>query len=242
MTTASPRVATWIFGRGCSVASGLSWSEPSWWRFVPRSIRISWIRRSILKGMDQVPRRVGPYRNLLMLLSARTHSDWQHQFNTTNWDYLLQREINDLSLSTKPEWMLNSHVSHLNGSFESWGDPDKRSEILLETDHADYRSWSLEANKAFNILIHQQLIIVAGMSFRCETDQAFLNALGGPQDDLPIGDAVWIIVNSNYDDLNDLKTLITNKFPSSRVIPVQQAFNDWVAMGCTHLKGQCVLQ
>lgn len=242
MTAASPKVAAWIFGRGCSVASGLSWSEPNWWRFVPRSIRIGLIRRCILKGMDQVPCRVGPYRNLLMLLSTRTHSDWQHQFNTTNWDYLLQREINDLVFISKPKWILSSHVTHLNGSFESWGNSAKRSEILLETDRADYRSWSLEANKAFNILIHQKLIIIAGMSFRCETDQAFLNALRAAQDDLPIGDATWIINNSNDDDLNDIKTLVRDKFPACRIIPVQQRFDEWVSMGCMHLKRQFVIQ
>ena len=33
-----------------------------------------------------------------------------------------------------------------------------------------------------------------GMLFECETDRFLLTALGGVQDDLPIGEAQWIIV------------------------------------------------
>jgi hypothetical protein len=242
MTGSSQKVAAWLFGRGCSIATDLRWAEPRWWKVLPRQIRIALIRMRILRDMEKVPRRVGPYRNLLLLLSTRTHSDWQHQFNTTNWDYLLQREINDLALAGKPKWLLNSHVFHLNGSVENWGDPTRRAEILLETDPADYRSWSLEASKAFNVLVHQQLIIVAGISFRCETDRTLLNALACVEDDLAIGEATWIVLNSNLDELNNLKVLIAKKFPRGRIIPVHQGFGEWVSTGCVHLKGQCVIQ
>jgi len=116
---------------------------------------------------------IGPYRDLIDLLSSRTSGEWCHHFNTTNWDYLLQREISLNTSQQKPRWLLNSHVFHLNGSVEDWGDASKRSEILLESDSASQRTWSIEASKSFNTLIHQRLVIVVGMSFTCATDRFF---------------------------------------------------------------------
>lgn len=235
-------VATWLFGRGCSIACGLTWAEPSWWRFFPRRLEVALIKRRILVGMEQIPRGIGPYRNLLALLKTNTRPEWNHQFCTTNWDYLLQREISDLSLSVKPNWLFSSHVYHLNGSVENWGEPRRRNEILLESDPADYRSWSLEASKAFNVLIHQRIVIVAGVSFRCKTDSKFLDALGAVHDELPIGEATWIVINSDPGELDAVKGLLITKIPNSRVIPVHQGFDEWVSDGCMHLKEQGVIR
>jgi hypothetical protein len=192
--------------------------------------------------MEKIPRQVGPYKDLLKILSENTLPNWCHDFNTTNWDYLLQREISGLEISTKPKWLLSSHVSHLNGSVENWGNTCNRSEILLESDSANKRIWSLEANTALNVLIHQRVVIVAGISFKCATDRRFLDVLNSVSDELPIGESTWIIINSDLQELNDLKILLNKKLPNCRIVPVHQGFREWVTLGCLELKGQCILE
>lgn len=238
----SSQTAAWLFGRGCSVACGLKWTVPGWYKFFPRQWQITCIKKKILREMSKITPGTGPYKELLDLLATRTCIDWHHRFVTTNWDYLLQKEVNNLQLKIVPKWLPNTHVAHLNGSVENWGDPIQRSEILLETDAASKRRWSLEANKAYNEMIWQKVIIVAGISFRCPTDRGFLDALKNVEDDLPVGESKWIVVNRNLDELELMKSLLKNKFPRCQVIPVHQDFGSWVSQGCLHLKGQGVIQ
>lgn len=238
----SSQTAAWLFGRGCSVACGLKWTVPGWYKVFPRQWQITCIKKKILREMSKITPGTGPYKELLDLLATRTCIDWHHRFVTTNWDYLLQKEVNNLQLKIVPKWLPNTHVAHLNGSVENWGDPIQRSEILLETDAASKRRWSLEANKAYNEMIWQKVIIVAGISFRCPTDRGFLDALKNVEDDLPVGEAKWIVINRNLDELELMKSLLKNKFPLCQVIPVHQDFGSWVSQGCLHLKGQEVIQ
>lgn len=240
--TSSSQTAAWLFGRGCSVACGLKWKVPSWYKFFPRQWQITCIKKTILREMSRISLGTGPYKELLELLASRTSLNWNHRFVTTNWDYLLQKELNNLQLKIAPKWLPNTHVAHLNGSVENWGDSIQRSEILLETDAASKRKWSLEANKAYNEIIWQKLIIVAGISFRCPADQRFLNALKIVEDDLAVGEAKWIIVNSNLNELERMESLLMNKFSQCQVILVHQDFGSWVSQGCMHLKKLSVIQ
>lgn len=192
--------------------------------------------------MGKIHSGTGTYKELLDLLATKTSINHHHQFITTNWDYLLQREINNLQLKVKPRWLYNSHVYHLNGSVENWGEPSYRSEILLETDSGCSRNWSLEANKAYNILIQQRFIIVAGMSFRCEMDRRFLDALKVVQDNLPIGEAKLIVVNKDPQELKTVQKLLESKLPQCKVIPICEGFKEWVAKGCLRLKKEGVIQ
>ena len=130
----SSQTSVWLLGRGCSVACGLKWTVPSWYKILPRQRQIACIKRSIVREMSKIPLGTGPYKELLDLLANRTCFEWNHQFVTTNWDYLFQREIDNLQLKVKPKWLLDSGALHLNGSAEDWGDPSRRSKFLLETD------------------------------------------------------------------------------------------------------------
>jgi hypothetical protein len=238
----SSQTAVWLFGRGCSVACGLKWKVPGWYKFFPRQWQIACIKRTILRDMSIISLGTGPYKELLDLLASRTCIDWNHRFVTTNWDYLLQKEVNNLQLKIAPKWLPNTHVAHLNGSVENWGDSIQRSEILLEADVASKRRWSLEANKAYNDIIWQKMIIVVGISFSCPTDQRFLDALKNVEDDLAVGEAKWIVVNSNLNELELITSLLKSKFSRCQIIPVHHDFGSWVAQGCLHLKGQGVIQ
>jgi len=51
-----------------------------------------------------------PYQTLLSELARRTVPGWGHRFYTTNWDFLLQREIFALGLRVLPPWLSESHV------------------------------------------------------------------------------------------------------------------------------------
>ena len=187
--------------------------------------------------MKRISVGTGPYKELLELLSVRTKSGWNHQFITTNWDYLLQREIDNIHFSVKPKWLLNSGVFHLNGSVEKFGDPFYRSKILLESDELSERKWSLEGNKAYNFFIWQKIIVIAGMSFKCAVDRGFLHTLESVQDDLPIGEMLWIVINRDIEELSAIVHLLRHTFPQSKVIPVKSTFETWIAQGCMQIKG-----
>jgi hypothetical protein len=153
----------WIFGRGASIDCGLNWVVPCGLRFLPRDWQIQWIKSAIRRAKKSTTVDKQSYKNLLKLLEARTPTDSSHFFVTTNWDYLLDTEISNLSLQVKPKWLNNSHVFHLNGSAEEWGDPKRRSEFYLESDSVAQRKWSLEANRALTTMIGQKLSVGCGL-------------------------------------------------------------------------------
>jgi len=68
--------------------------------------------------MDEAYINRSVFKNYLEVLSEKTTSAWKNRFITTNWGFLLQREILGLSLTDLPDWMANSHVYHLNGTVE----------------------------------------------------------------------------------------------------------------------------
>lgn len=113
-------------------------------------------------------------RLFLDFLAKRTTSGWRHLFVTTNWDYLLQREINSfipvIPGNVKPAWLADSHVFHLNGTIEDPSDHPFRSPFMLPEDPHHQRAWTPEANIALNKVIWQGMIVVVGMSFECATD------------------------------------------------------------------------
>ncbi len=235
------RIAVWLFGRGCSVASGLSWTVPLEYKILPREVQTCLIRNAINRHMSKIPVGSGAYANLLDILSNRTDLNWRHFFATTNWDYLLQREISALQLQIKPYWLQDSHVFHLNGTTEPFGTTALRSEILLETDSSTKRKWTHEANKALNIMLHQKFFVIAGMSFNCATDKNFLDNLQKHEDFLQIGDATWVVINSEYAELQSVCSLLRIKFPGCRLIRVEDRFENWIKSGCKELHAEGVI-
>jgi transposase InsO family protein len=101
---------TWLMGRGLSIASGLSWTVPVTWGDLPRETKIEWIQTALRDEMDKDHVDTTTIRSLLDVLAMHTPPHWRHEFITTNWDYLLQREILDLGLKVQPAWLANSYV------------------------------------------------------------------------------------------------------------------------------------
>lgn len=237
----SPHTAVWLLGRGCSIACGLRWTPSNWYSLLPRRLRVERIKRVIRREMANPAVDTSLYGTLLKLLASMTVVDWHHRFITTNWDSLLEREIQALELSVKPKWMASSHVYHLNGSAEQCDKDSFKSPFLLESDPTTCRTWSVEANKTLNYVIAEKFIIVAGMSFKCPTDQSFLKVLGSVEDDLQIGEALWIIVNSNAIELREIKGLLARRFPNGKFVSVNEEFGNWVNQGCPQLRAHGIL-
>ena len=112
----------WLFGRGLSCNCGLGWTVPDEWRALARDEQIERIKPAIRVAMDAPGVDISCIQRLLDDLAARTPEGQKHRFGTTNWDYLLQREILVRSHGpwerVQPVWLAESHVSHMNGTAE----------------------------------------------------------------------------------------------------------------------------
>lgn len=145
MASDDKKLAIWLFGRGVSCNCGLTWTVPGEWKALPRIEQIAHIEVAIRAEMDRLDVDMTCIRTLLNDLASRTPDGHRHLFGTTNWDYLLQREIEVRSDAEwegiQPAWLANSHVYHLNGTVEKLANNSHRSAILLEED--DYRQREL---------------------------------------------------------------------------------------------------
>ena len=164
---------------------------------------------------------------LLKILSEQTNKEWKNRFITTNWDYLLQREIHNLKLKVTPSWLENTHVLHLNGTVEPI-DSLNRSYILLEEDVGTQRIETKEANIAYNKIIWNTNFLLIGMSFECEIDRFLLQALGKVEDDLPIGESSWIVVNPDKIALDKTCERIKKALPRVLIVPVCATLDEWL--------------
>jgi hypothetical protein len=225
----------WIFGRGASAACGLTWTVPEGWSELERDTQVMRITEAIKREMDSEYIDTSPYRNLLDALARRTKDDWHNRFVTTNWDYLLQREVEWLGLEVVPQWLSETHVYHLNGTVEELEDNSNRSPFLLEADAASDREQSIEANVAFNHLMWQRMFVVVGMSFSCEMDQGFLGAISHVEDDLPIGESTWVVVNRNEEEMNHVGGYLQDAMPHAEVRTVHSDFGSWIMGPMTEL-------
>lgn len=223
------QLIVWFFGRGASIANELSWTEPQKWKSLSREERIQKIKDSLLIAMQKIPVGTGTYNKFLTVLESFKDSNCTHLFITTNWDYLLQREI-DKIITNKicPGWLINSHVFHLNGSIEET--PQKnRSPFLLPDDPPDLRKKTYEANQALQYaLIGPRLFVVVGISFMYKMDKALLSFLHLHQDNLRFGEGEWIILDCNEEALNDTCCSFRKTLPRAGIIPVNKKFQDWV--------------
>lgn len=154
------------------MACNLAWVVPLGWALLPRDTKIGRIKSELLVAMNAHDVDSTVIRNFLSGLESRTSQGWAHLFLTTNWDYLLQREILARGYEILPKWLLNSHVFHLNGTVETLNSGN-RSPFLLEEDKDTQRWNTIEANKAINAMLWASCIVVVGMSFECRTDRFF---------------------------------------------------------------------
>jgi hypothetical protein len=221
----------WLFGRGLSCNCGLTWTVPGSWRTLSRDEQIERIKTAIRNEMEASDVNISCIRRLLDDLAARTPHGQRHHFGTTNWDYLLQREILVRShgawRGVQPTWLAESHVSHMNGTAEELDNNANRSPFMLEEDTYDQRVWSVEANAFYNFMIWNRRFVVVGMSFECETDRFLLQSLGRVEDDLPIGESTWLVVNCNDEALAKSCDAIQRYLPRANMIPLQSGFSNW---------------
>jgi hypothetical protein len=222
----------WLFGRGLSIDCGLHWSEPGDWKSLPRQDRIKKIKAELRAEMDAPGVSTQGICRFLEFLGDRTFPGWSHLFITTNWDYLLQREVDRMFPEEVPRWLRpGSHIYHLNGTVEVLGDNSRRSPFLLEDDPDEQRNQTQEGNEAFNLMTWRSVFVVVGMSFECETDKFLLSHLNQVQDDLPIGRSLWIIVNPCRSALDRVSFRIQRALPRAAVSPVCNTFSRWYETG-----------
>lgn len=231
----SPRV-DWFFGRGLSIGCGLPWSVPPDWSNLHREEKILQIKAALSAEMDASHVDTTTIHMFLNTLATRTVKPWQHQFYTTNWDYLLQREIGRLELTVLPDWCAGTHVYHLNGTVEILPENARRSAFVLESDFADARTSTHEGNVAFEKLIWNQSFVVVGMSFECAVDKFLLASLQKVEDDLPIGESRWILVNPDAQALAVAASQFRKALPHADVLEVPLSFDMWLEAGLPELQ------
>lgn len=240
-----PQDCTWLFGRGASIANGLSWVVPEQWKrdltagCVTREAHVEMIVATLREEMNRTSVHSDPYRRLLDAMATRTVNQGHHRLMTTNWDYLLQRELDAWIEANRPGWAPGflgtaSMVYHFNGSIEP-GDFQNRSPFLLETDSAGVRKSTFEANQAFNRLLWSTLVVIVGMSFECNTDTGLLAALRAHEDNVPIGSALFIVVDPLDNSLENTYGKLATCFPRAAGIRVQKRLEDWISEGMPEL-------
>ena len=230
------QIVEWFFGRGLSIGCGLTWSVPHEWSELPREDQVARIKSALRAEMRAPGVDVADIRAFLEILATRTVAPWRHQFHTTNWDYLLQREILELNLAVQPAWCAETHVYHLNGTVEELPNNSNRSAFVLESDSRDARVSTIEGNIAYGKFIWNTTFVVVGMSFECEVDKYLLNAIGRVEDDLPIGESTWIILNPDARSLDALASQLMAAMPRATILPRQSTFRAWLAMRLPELQ------
>lgn len=239
---------TWLFGRGASIANGLPWEVPSAWKDdlasgrVAREAHVQMIIDAIRDKISKLPTEGTPYRRLLDVMATRTVDQGRHGLMTTNWDYLLQRDLTnwvEANRSGLTPRFLSTHgsVYHFNGSAEP-GDFNNRSPFMLESDDAGLRRATYEANKAFEDLLWSDLVVIVGMSFECQTDKGLLAALRAHEDNVPIGSALFLIVEPHRATLESTYAKLAACFPRAGGLRVHSGFSEWIDSGMPELIGK----
>jgi len=232
------RDVVWLFGRGLSIECGVSWVEPPEWKPLAREERVGRIEKALRAAMDAPKVDTFAIRRFLDYLGREVGAGYL--LLTTNWDFLLQREI-DVAFSAP--WPKIKGVFHLNGTVEdrlyanrSRSLP-RRTPLLLEDDPAERRVQTIEGNWAFNLMIWEKVFVVVGMSFECQTDKFLLHHLSEVQDDLPIGESLWVIVNPDRASLDAVSSRILKVLPGAKVNSVCSTFSRWQDEGFPGLEG-----
>lgn len=166
-----------------------------------------------------------PINRFLKFLSTRTRDNWRHLFLTTNWDFLLQAEIDKFTADC-PRWLRDAQVFHLNGTIEVQADYSRRSRFVLPEDQA--RAPSLELNIALSKMTWGRTFVVIGMGFECEADRGLFSFLNKVKEISPGGESDWVIVNPCQSAIDSARDLIRLNLPQASVKPVCATFTDWL--------------
>ena len=189
--------------------------------------------------MANMPLRGTTYRSLIDIMDRRTIDGVHHRLLTTNWDYLLNRDlgvwIRDKDLKCVPKFLgAHSVVYHFNGTVET-GQSSNHTQFLLETDPNDVRKSKLASNIALGHMAETKCLVVVGMSFECEIDRGLLAVLKSLEDIMPIGEAHILIVEPNTRTLENVKNKVHACLPFSRVVPIALGLREWINAGMPEL-------
>jgi hypothetical protein len=66
------------------------------------------------------------------------------------------------------------------------------------------------------------------MSFECEVDKYLLSALKRVEDDLPIGESSWIVLNPNADTLSAACARLNTALPRATITSRATTFRAWL--------------
>jgi hypothetical protein len=109
---------------------------------------------------------------------------------------------------------------------------------MLETDSAGVRRATYEANQAFEYLLWSDLVVIVGMSFECQTDRGLLAALRAHEDNVPIGSALFLVVEPHKETLESTYAKLAACFPRAGGLRVHSGFAEWVDSGMPELLGK----
>ena len=99
------------------------------------------------------------------------------------------------------------------------------------------RAWNLFRDDiAYNEMLGAKCVVVVGMSFECETDRFLLAAMHRAEDDVPLGEALVIVLNLDQAALDKVSKRIKASLPRAKIWPVRQSFEAWVDEGMPELR------
>lgn len=209
---------------------------------IERETHVRMIIDKLRQVINELPMRNTLYCRLLDFMATRSINGTHHRLMTTNWDYLLQRDLDNwiqANYAGLAPRFLSTHgtVYHFNGSAEP-GEFQNRSPFILETDSASVRKATYEANQAFKHLLCSNLVVIVGMSFECQTDRGLLAALRAHEDYAPVGSAYFVIVDPDPETLESTCAKIATCFPSASGVRVNCGFTEWIDRGMPELIGR----
>ena len=230
---------TWLLGRGISFDCGLIWNEPKEWGSLPRECRIAKVKDALAREMVSPQVDTSVLRKFLRILDARHNArGYRHHFVTSNWDTLLDREMDALCRdrydNACPEWTRDG-ILHLNGAVDDDGISPFRSHFVFPEDWRGSRRPSVESNIAADKVIGSSAIIIAGLSFACDADNALLDFLREAADETPIGEAHCLVIDPCHSNLQRVCSILRCVLPEAEIDSRQSTFGDWIRVGLVEL-------
>ncbi len=90
-------------------------------------------------------------------------------------------------------------------------------------------------------MIWGQFFVVVGMSFECRIDKFLLTMLNKVEDDLPIGESTWLLINPDEMSLEQSALRIQSALPSAIIHKIPYKFDDWINSRMPQLQDAGVL-
>lgn len=80
--------------------------------------------------------------------------------------------------------------------------------------------------------------MVVGMSFECDVDKYLLNTLNRVEDDLPVGESFWIVLNPDAKALSATCARLQDALPRAKIVDSVATFRAWLDAGVPELRSR----